>query len=301
MLNPDNSRTAAMTSNNAFGGLVANPFYPLLPEQSQFDHQPQCCACPVLGRQHEGNDGKSVSGRPVRRASGSAGLTLGMSYTWSNWKQATEYLNAGDARPTKMISDLDATHRLSITGIFAFPFGKGKRFLSDASAIVDGFVGGWQIQGAYTYQTGFPVVFGTDLFYNGTDPVNGSDIALKGSDRSISKWFNTAVFTSPLNGDTSTASQPVNHLRTLPTRFTDVRSDSGNNVDLSLLKDVRLGGTFRLQVRFEFTNALNDPLLCASARAAPVVNPTSSTFGQVTNSNQANYPRRAQIGVKLIF
>jgi hypothetical protein len=32
-----------------------------------------------------------------------------------------------------------------------------------------------------------------------------------------------------------------------------------------------------------------------------VTGPTSSTFGQVTASNQENYARRAQIGVKLVF
>ena len=35
-------------------------------------------------------------------------------------------------------------------GIYEFPFGKGKRFMSDASGFVEGLVGGWQIQGVYT-------------------------------------------------------------------------------------------------------------------------------------------------------
>ncbi len=92
--------------------------------------------------------------------------------------QATEYLNAADAEPTKMISDLDVPHRLSVSGIFELPFGKGRRFLSDASGFLNALVGGWQVQGVYTYQTGFPVPFGNysaagvpsgDLFYNGGD------------------------------------------------------------------------------------------------------------------------------------
>ena len=74
--------------------------------------------------------------------------------------QATEYLNAADAEPTKMISDLDVTHRLSISGILELPFGKGRRFLSDANGFLNALVGGWQVQGVYTYQTGFPVPFG---------------------------------------------------------------------------------------------------------------------------------------------
>ncbi|MCK7496800.1 MAG: hypothetical protein MZW92_42350 [Comamonadaceae bacterium] len=45
-----------------------------------------------------------------------------------------------------------------------------------------------------------------------TDPVNGSDIAL--DEASTTKWINTDVFTSILNG-TSTNATPVDHLRTL--------------------------------------------------------------------------------------
>jgi hypothetical protein len=304
-LNTDNSRTTAMNTNNTFlAGSVTNPFYPLLPGTS--------LSSATIGRTQllrpypgfsgsittTNNDGKSwyQAGQFAVQKRFSGGYTLGISYTRSKWMQATEYLNAADANPTKMISDLDVTNRMSISGIFAFPFGKGRRFLSEATGIVEGLVGGWQLQGVYTYQTGFPIAFSTDLFYNGTDPVNGSDIALKSSERSIAKWFNTAVFTSILTDPVSNNSTPVNHLRTLPTRFTEVRRDSINNLDLSLLKTVSFRRGMQLQLRAEFINALNEPYF-----AAPIVNPTSSTFGQITSSNQANYARRAQLGVKFLF
>jgi hypothetical protein len=192
-----------------------------------------------------------------------------------------------------MISDLDVTNRLAISGIYELPFGQGKRFLADANTVTDALLGGWQIQGVYTYQTGFPVAFGTDGFYNGTDPVNGSDIAF--DQTSTSKWINTGVFTSVLS-DTSTNATPVDHLRSLRLRFPDVRRDAINNVDLSLLKSVRLPNRMELQVRFEFINAFNEPYF-----PGPVTGMTSATFGQVTASNQENYARRAQVGVKLLF
>jgi hypothetical protein len=220
----------------------------------------------------------------------SAGNTLGISYTRSKWTQATEYLNAADPLPTSMISDLDVTNRLSINGIVAFPFGAGRRFLSGAKGITDALVGGWQVQGVYTWQTGFPIAFGTDAFYN------GGDIVLPADQRTIAKWFNTGVFTSLLTDPVSNNSTPVNHLRTLPTRFADVRRDSINNLDLSVIKNVKLQRSVRLQLRAEFINVLDEPYF-----PAPIVTPTSATFGQVTASNQSNYPRRAQLGVKLTF
>jgi hypothetical protein len=55
-----------------------------------------------------------------------------------------------------------------------------------------------------------------------------------------------------------------------------------------------------LQLRAEFINALNEPYL-ATGDGQIVVNPTSSTFGQITASNQQNYARRAQLGIKFLF
>jgi hypothetical protein len=296
-LNPDNSRSAAMNANNTFlSGSVANPFAGLLPGTS-FNNA--TIARSQLLRPYPqfgditttNNDGKSwyQSGQFGVQKRFSKGYTLGLSYTRSKWMQATEYLNASDAQPTKMISDLDVTNRLSISGIYQLPFGRGRQFLSGASPIVDGLLGGWQVQGVYTYQTGFPIAFGTDGFYN------GGDIAI--DDKTIQQWFNTGAFTSILT-DTGTNATPVNHLRSssFPLRFEDVRRDPINNVDFSVLKDVRFAGGTQLQVRFEFVNLLDEPYF-----PGPIVNPQSNTFGQISASNQENYARRAQIGVKFLF
>lgn len=107
--------------------------------------------------------------------------------------------------------------------------------------------------------------------------------------------FNTDVFTTVLNS-TATLATPVNHLRTLPLRFTDVCRDNINNVDFSLLKDIRVRENMKFQIRFELINAFND-----SYFPAPVVNLTATNFGQISESNQDNYARRAQFGLKFPF
>ena len=203
--------------------------------------------------------------------------------------QETEYLNAGDALPTRMISDLDVPHRLSINGVYELPFGNGKPILTDASGLTEALFGGWKVQGVYTYQSGFPVPFGTDGFYN------GGEIALPSGDRSTAEWFNTDAFTSILSATAANAT-PVDHLRTLPLRFDDVRRDPIHSTDLSLIKSLGLSNGMRLELRAEFINALNQVYF-----PVPVSNPTSATFGQITASNQDNYARRAQLGIKLTF
>ena len=214
---------------------------------------------------------------------------MGVSYTYSHWMQATEYLNPTDADPSKMISDLDVPHRLSLNGIYQLPFGKGKRFGSDAGAFLNGLIGDWQIQGVYTYQKGFPVPFGTDGFYQGGD--------LSVDQGTTQRWFNTDQITSVLNS-TSTNASPLNHLRSasFPLRFENVRRDAINTADLSLLKDVRFQGGTRAQFRLEFINAFNQTYF-----PNPQIGPTGNTFGQITSSNQSNYARRVQIGIKFLF
>jgi hypothetical protein len=304
-LNGDNSRTAAMNANNTFlTGSVPNPFAGLIPgtslnnatiSRSQLLRPyPQ-----FLDIRTTVNDGKSWynAAQVGLQKRFSRGYTLGVSYTWSRWEQATELLNPDDDEPTRMISDLDVPHRLSISGILELPFGRGRRWGSDASGLLNALIGGWQIQGVYTYQSGFPVPFGSfnantgatsgDLFYNGGD--------IKIDDPTTDRWFDTGAFTSILS-DTATNATPVNHLRTLPYRFDDVRRDSINSIDLSLIKDVVLKNDVRLQLRAEFVNAFNQPYF-----PNPVTGQTSTTFGQISASNQENYARRAQIGVKLLF
>lgn len=238
------------------------------------------------------NDGKSWyhSAQLSLQKRFSKGYTIQTSYTWSKWLQATEYLNASDAEPTRMISDQDSPHRFTLSGIYALPFGKGQPFLSGSHGAIDRIVGGWQIQGVYTFQVGFPISFSTDLFYN------GGEIAIPSGQRTVARWFNTDAFTSVLNANSNASTPSGFHLRTLPLRFSNVRRDNINNFDFSVLKDTRIRENMKVQLRFELINAFNEPYF-----PAPVVNPTSSAFGQISASNQDNYARRAQIGIKFLF
>lgn len=293
-----------MTVNNAYlTAAVANPFAGLLPgtafNNATIARSQLLRPFPQFGDiTTTNNDGNSWyhSGQFRLERHFSKGYTIQASYTYSKWLQATEYLNANDPVPTKVISDQDVPHRLSSSGLYSLPFGTGRAFLTEANRWTDLIVGGWQIQGVLTLQSGFPIAFANDAFYN------GSEISIPSDQRTTSRWFNTGAFTSVLNPGTLTAAQaataatPVNHLRTLPLRFSSVRRDYVKNVDMALLKDFRFREGMKVQLRFELVNALNEPYF-----PAPVVSPTATNFGQISASNQDNYARRAQIGVKFLF
>jgi len=61
-------------------------------------------------------------------------------------------------------------------------------------------------------------------------------------------------------------------------------------------KDIMLRETMKVQLRFELLNAFNEPYF-----PAPVTTQTSTSFGQISASNQDNYARRVQVGLKFIF
>lgn len=213
----------------------------------------------------------------------SHGYTLMLSYTWSKFMQATEYLNAADPMPTEVISDADTPHRLSISGIYELPFGKGQRFLTSGNPVLSRLAGGWQLQGIYTYQSGRPIsITSGGTIFTG----NFADFDLEKP--TVEKWFNTSGFNTVSN------QQLVSNVRTFPLRFSNLRFDPLSAVDFSVIKGTAITERVNLQFRAEALNAFNSPNF-----GAVDVNPTSANFGRVTAVN--NYARRIQLGLRLVF
>jgi hypothetical protein len=211
-----------------------------------------------------------------------------MNYTYSRFIEAIEFLNGADPEPWEGISSQDVPHRVSISGIYELPFGRGRRFGRDTNAALNALIGGWQLSGIYTLQSGFPVGNFPNLFFTG----DLDDIAV--DDPTLARWFNVDAGFNRV-----TAQQPVSNLRTFPLRLDSVRGDRTNNVDLSLLKNTTLHGTKSLQFRFEAINAFNHPQFPSPVNNS--LNPTNNSFGQVVTSVQQNYPRRIQVMLKFLF
>ena len=140
------------------------------------------------------NDGESWyhSGQFSLNKRFSQGYGLQFAYTKSKWVEATEYLNPADERPVKQRSPQDTPNRFSMSGFLELPFGRGKTIFRNANRLANMIVGGWQIQGTYVYQTGFPLEFANDVFYLGGDP------GLPKGQQTVDRWFNTSAFVSPV-------------------------------------------------------------------------------------------------------
>jgi hypothetical protein len=210
------------------------------------------------------------------------GFTFQLGYTWSKLMEATEFLNPTDPDPYESIGALDRTHRLTMSGIWELPVGRGRRFGDSLPALLNLVAGDWQLGAVIVRQSGAPLGFGNVPFSG-----NVADIPLAKDERSVDRWFNTeAGFTR------DTTRQLSSNIRTMPLRFGEVRGDGRATWDFSLIKNVRVARAV-VQFRAEVYNAWNHPNF-----SDPNTNPFSTSFGRVTSAGEA---RNWQFALALKF
>lgn len=213
------------------------------------------------------------------------GFTGQAAFTWSKRIDATSYLNAGDPMPYRGISFYDRPKVLTFSGIFELPVGRGKALLGDANWAANAVLGGWQLAPVWTYRSGWAYTFGNVIFRG-----NINDIPLPSGQRTVDEWFNTdAGFVK------DPAQQLADNLRTFPMSFDSVRTGGFNAWDVSLIKKFRFKERYQFELRGEFFNVLNHP----NEFEAPITEPTSSAFGQVTSDGAL--PRTIKVGLKFLF
>ena len=273
-------------------GNVANPFAGLTPgtsyngsniaRQNLIRNFPQFTT--INDQTNEGsNFYNAVQVRVERRFS--QGFTFQLGYTWSKIIERTGFLNANDAMTQKVISGGDYPHHLSVSYIYELPFGRGRKLLTRINPVANAILGGWQVSGIWTVQSGAPLSFNNDFIYYGG---NIADVALGPGQRTWSKWFDISNF------EKATARQLDYHYRTMSTRFGSVRGPRLNYWDMSLLKNTKINERLNFQFRTEAINAFNQVWLMA-----PNTTPSSTSFGVI--SQEGSVPRRIQMSLKLIF
>jgi hypothetical protein len=195
------------------------------------------------------------------------------------------FLNNHDPERDHGLSDFDVDHRLVGSFVYNLPFGSGERFAGDATGVKNAVVGGWQVNGIYTWQRGFPITIqAVDLGgLNDTFNSNRADLVgdPSGFDGSVEKWFNTAAFAQPGFGQFGNTGRNI------------LRGPGVNNLDFSLFKNFDLHAGMQLQFRFESFNFLNHPQF-----NRPDTQIANSTFGVL---NSARPGRINQLGLKFTF
>jgi hypothetical protein len=221
----------------------------------------------------------------------SHGLQFEGSYTWAkNLDYGMSHQDSYFIRDSKSLADIDLAHRFVIGYIYELPFGRGRRFGSDASGVANWILGGWQFNGITTFVTGTPLQITANntagLFNPVTRPNNNGQSGRKSGPvhERLDAYFDRTVFSQPA---------PFTFGNVSP-RVSGLRNDGVRNFDLSLFKDFAVTEKVRVQFRAEFLNAFNTPRF-----GGPNTSVTSNAIGTITS--QANAPRQTQFGLKALW
>jgi hypothetical protein len=235
------------------------------------------------------------------------GLSLNAAYTFSREHEKTRYLNPQDSGPTEMISPTERPHRITFSGIYELPVGKGRQWGNDWHPVADAILGGWQIQGVYEWQSGEPLMFG-NVYYNG-DPDDLRNRLGKKDEQGrrygidIPGWDTSGFYiVNPANGQNvvpafgnNFQANSTNTLRYFPFTLGHFRNQRFLKFDMGISKNFRIREGMKIQVRIEAINLLNTPYF-----SAPNLDPANANFGKsVAPVRQP--PRDIQIGGRFTF
>jgi hypothetical protein len=211
------------------------------------------------------------------------GLSFLASY---NWSKALGYtgsngllLNPFDARANYGPLDFDRQHVLSIGHLWELPFGR------HGGNIASTLLGGWQVNGVFTWNTGTPLTVTADPL-GCACPGNTVLANLSGSPYMNSgiAYLNPAAFSAPSFGQFGTLGRGA------------LRGPDNWNYDLSLFKNFRVRDRFNVQLRGEAYNLTN-----TAQFAMPVTNINSPDFGQTVSTVNGSFGRQINLGLRVTF
>lgn len=197
-------------------------------------------------------------------------------------------------------SEYDARHMVVINYIYALPF------FSHATSWGGKLLGGWQLSGTAQFQTGAPCGVGANTDYagvssndlgsfgcgsegqfwvmNGTPTILGNFAAGNGANSSSPKYFNTSIFSAPAAGT----------FNLQPGVRDSIYQPGFQNWNLMLFKKFAINERNAFEFRAEAYDFINHPNW-----STPNLNPTSGTFGEVTN--KTNLIRDLQLSLRYSF
>ena len=213
------------------------------------------------------------------------------------------------------LSQLNVNDQFTASILYDLPFGKGKRFGGDMSAVPNAIVGGWHVNVIEKATSGFPLFVvdsnngafaGSDVNFqwNGAslnrpnqvgDPNKAGPVAANPTCAAPAQvhthahWFNPCAFMAAPAGELGTA----NRAPLYGPRFV--------NTDFSLFKNFPIRESFALEFRAEFFNLFNHPQFGLTGNSATLMQDISSqsTFGVINQT--VHDPRVVQLALRLDF
>ncbi len=178
----------------------------------------------------------------------------------------------------------DIPHYFAASLVWDLPVGTGRA--RQPRGIAGTLARDWSVAALVTLQSGVPIAVtqANSLGYAGFTtqrPNLVGDPKLPADQRTPAHWFNTAAFATANQFTLGTASR------------NPVRGPSYRDVDLSLMRNVRIGPNRAIELRAEIFNLLNTVNF-----GAPAATQGAANFGTITTALD---PRVVQLAVKFVF
>ena len=244
----------------------------------------------------------------------SGGLFVQGNYTWASafdFESAYYFWNhdIGYGRESNL-----RLHVFTASQVYDLPFGKKGKFFTNPHPVVNGIIGGWQINGVWTWESGLPY---TPSYLNfGQDSDTGSNRANLVGDPSVPNpsaagWFAIATPGTSGQGCVSTANATSELNANGCTRGPWQRPAKGTfgnatrngffgphffMADMSLLKNFDITERYNLQFRIESFNTFNHVNL-----GQPTTTVDSPTAGRIFAIANLSQMRKWQFGLRFKF
>ena len=167
---------------------------------------------------------------------------------------------------------------LEVSYQYGLPFGKGRMLFGKASGLADRIIGGWQLGGVTSFQTGQP--FSVTYTAPGSQVYGASGranrvpgVPLYPRDKTKGEWFNPAAFAAPPAYSFGNSGYDM------------LWGPHYQNWDMNLEKNTAIGERYNLQLRGEVFNIANHPNF--SVPSSAVSSPSSlGVISSVVNENR---------------
>jgi hypothetical protein len=181
----------------------------------------------------------------------------------------------------------DARHNFVFSANYELPFGKGRKWASDASTLTEAIIGGWRLSGIFQARSGFPITV-----------IDGRRRSLQGqrgnerpncvgdptpANQTLDHWLDINAFARAPNGTWGNCGIGV------------ARAPGFKNINAALSKRVSVGGARNAEFRLEAFNLTNTPSFSPPARDISVPN----TFGTITGT--VSTARTVELVFKFFF
>lgn len=192
----------------------------------------------------------------------------------------------------------DMTHVFKGFVTWELPFGKGRRYL-DRPGAVDALLGGWQLSMIFKHLSGTPISITSSASYTGWSTYGYPIYVNADPSGNFSNQFNPDTFNIAKPGDAGNRyfdpkafSNPAyGEFGKGPRFFAQLRTFGRTYENLGLLKNFRVVGRSRAQIRFELINIFNRKYF-----SNPVTAIANPNFGNVISLT--GEPRQGQVGLR---